>query len=872
VITAITFQKAPRSNPTIAFALVSSPRSAHGLWSACVPTMASNPDCKGTGKRLASSSELGGAQRPEKKQRRQQPVTRINGPTMPTVLSTVPNTSKDTTFGAIQDLPAPVTKTPGEVDAYIDRQWLEGGIEFYQELADQGEEQWLEATKPCAYTDIEDEQRRKHLKKKSIDQSTAALWATWSNEELQDVCNMHSVFPVPQAQSREKLLEAIELVFIRRQLDEDLAGMVAGQSSTVKKESRRDSENAWPESMFGDSSDKFNFGRQLISSAPNLENSELPGTAMLPPQANMNLSPISAFAQDESSQAETTDPNDAPNDHSLPSRTQTLTTHITPVRQQSIWNPIPPFRGSPALSYGNSSMRSRTMLPPTQNECSRGQYNSSQFKSSPYKNGLSGQQGRQHSPSANHEPSETQHGKQSAGLATRQYSRTNQEEMTRIQQVQTDAARTRHEIMMSQKQEERIAQLNGGFYSGPPKLEQPVDSIAPRSSSQIVELQFPQPSASESPNVKKEFSERRTDPGLDNASTSLCMNTQPSPSDVNSFLRMNDELKNLVQFQAGLILPNATVSVGSHMQRGITGEQLNYISLPKADSDISGQGLLQAEQPKSGQDAVSHNILMSPPPSGPVMRSSGVPGNAMQYTDTVNSLISSRQTQQLDGFIPSLFPMQNLRTSHFNSQASPICNAFQQTIMRSPNEQNLHASSHIRYGQGLPSGGNHPTSLLQSEPRGTDSCFSRRHTMLQEVGHPHQMVPMPGISPTVQQLLLSQYQRGLTRPVAQQAHMKPIHGQRNPNIRQVQQNLQHGDYQTSPPRGQHIQRSLQSSQGQVSPNCQQSQYSQINPTYHSAPLPQVKQQMDVQHHQRISLAQQQQRSLENSDFQQHAFP
>jgi hypothetical protein len=193
--------------------------------------MASTLACGSSNKRSTSPFDLEGEQRVEKKQRRQLPVTRINEHmplSLPCVFS---NPAKDNTFSS-----APKTialKSQEEINAYLDKQ----GFEAFQERSlDQHEEyevEMLQATKLHSYSDTEHELRRKALRKEKISRSTATDWVTWSNEELLEVWNMHLGFPVPRRQNREKLLEATQLLYMRVQLDEAAAAVIAGKASSV---------------------------------------------------------------------------------------------------------------------------------------------------------------------------------------------------------------------------------------------------------------------------------------------------------------------------------------------------------------------------------------------------------------------------------------------------------------------------------------------------------------------------------------------------------------------------------------------------------------------------------------------------------------
>jgi hypothetical protein len=826
--------------------------------------MANTPAYGGTGKRPASSSELGGTQRVEKKQRRQQPVTRVNELVPLTSLSTLLNPPKNMEFEGFQDTPAPVPKTQREIHAYLDKQWLEVKHEYYQELVYRGEEQRLEATQCYTFADIEEEQRRKNLRKKSIDQSTAVDWAEWSNDELRDVVNMHSVFPVPNAQSREKLLEAIKLLFIRRQLDDDVAGIMADDRLSLKMIENIDSNGPWPQTVVGDSFGKFDFEWQPMSPTANFTDSELAGLIIPLPRADISFSQISGLAQDESSRAENIELTGLLEDCSLPSTPQTWlfdipTTPPTPVRRQSKYTPVLSLRSSPALSHGSSANSSTTIILPIHNECLTDQSHGPQSPPSPSRNGVNTQRGGPPMPSASHSPREAYQQKKTAEMVTEKDYRIHQEEMISIQQMQEEAARSRHEILVRQEQKKRTAQSNGGFQTDPSKLEHLVDLTAHISSSQNVGLEFFPPNSSPSLNAANESSRRRMDSGLDNARSASDMTASPRRSNDDSVWRLSDGPLDSMQLHAD------SISTRSHAQRRTAGELLRYISLPKAEGDVQGQGLLHAEPQRFAQDFVPHIKQVYQSAGNPVFPSPDVHDNVMQDTDSLNSLFSSQQIQQFDGFNSLISPMQSQRTSGYNTQVSPKREAFQQSIARSPYGEKIHTSSQIAYGEGSPSRGSKSTNLLQSTPGAMGMEFFGLHGMPEEIGshYAHRIAQLPLISPTAQRILCPQYQGG--RPT--QHHMRDAYGQMNPNRQQLQQNLQYGHFQTSPQ--QHIQRSLQSTQGQVSPSRLQPHRTQMISTYHSPPLLQEQQQLNFDQQQRLSLAQQQQ-SMWDSGLQQHS--
>jgi hypothetical protein len=164
-------------------------------------------------KHIVPPSTPGSAQRPNKRQRRQEPVTRVNEP--PAYL--LP--AKDHAFCVSLD--NHIQMTQEETDEYLDRKWFTVQGEYLQNVIN-GQNDWcLEATKTYTYTEIEEELCRKELRKERIHKSTAADWATWSKVELMEAWDAYCGFPVPCHSTKEELLKGIEFMFIRVRLDED---------------------------------------------------------------------------------------------------------------------------------------------------------------------------------------------------------------------------------------------------------------------------------------------------------------------------------------------------------------------------------------------------------------------------------------------------------------------------------------------------------------------------------------------------------------------------------------------------------------------------------------------------------------------------
>jgi hypothetical protein len=760
----------------------------------------SSPSTHGsTAKRSAPLSDLGHAQRVVKKQRRQLPVIRVNEQVPLQLSSTFSNPTKDIAICAPEVFHQ---KTQEEINAYLDKQGFESSQEYFREICDRQEAENLRATKTYTYADIEQEHRRKALRKEKINQSTEADWVTWSSDELLEVWDMHLNFPVPRRQTRKKLLEAIELLYTRMRLDENVARIMAGERLTVREPIAGVSTiSSASEPKFGGAASTSNSSKGILgaSFAGRLD-SNLLDIACCPPKTHAQTP---ALAKNEvlllrspyAASAQGCRPVRTFHKHQVlhPDKQNTSPNLLqcSPCGSQNSESPQPPQSPQSLLSQ-KSNINEAGLLLPADFEARKEVYRQ--------QNALE--------------------------IASEAKGQAQQQKLVKVQPLEEGALKGKNELENKKKdQDQREKLFDRGFQAGPPILQQLIASTARVSESHISRTQNIDPSASPYQRQETVDPARRMGPTQSSATMSQSMSSSPGQTSGNPARSRSDGKPNPTQFHA----PTQAVSLGSPIRN------MNYIQLPDRDGPLPGRGLLQAEPPKPARGLALQELQFTLSSDGPGLKPPSTNANVKQAVNRSYSQVHPIHSYCTNGLDPRMSPR---RTG-------------QQATLPLSNSESFRSHPPFQYGETSTTRNNFLVGFTQSPLGVPDSGFSgQTQPSLQGIIGPQQ--PYQGsmlVTPSVMQLLPQQYQQGQTNLNTQQHYLHRSHGPVSPNGQQGPQNLlraqrqighsaqeqqlQYSHGQTSPARRQ-IEQTVQHGHVQIGPknysqHCPRPSHGQANP-------------------------------------------